>query len=237
MALASFPLIVERWKISKLYHLDYVRYRHLRDYLPEELFRVRLVAIEQHISAQYPQVWMDTYLFAIAISMVGVAAAISIMARASNLSVWYPLLILIIPAAIAIFNTRRRNTYRRRLARYYDSLQGLLKELNSQDVNRHIKWSLRRLRETDNAEDMVLKPPLALYNINFIIVVSQIDTVTEFAGENLPAYNTSMMDVVLDIGPRDGQTSNYSSHPLPPAYHASIEMSAVRQPPPAYPAP
>ncbi|CAO3702516.1 unnamed protein product [Rhizopus stolonifer] len=236
MVLASFPLIVKRWNKSKLYHGDYAQYRHLRDYLPEELFKTRLIAIEQHISAQYPQVWIDTYLFLAAILLVAVAAAISIVARASDLSVWYPLIILIAPAIIAFFTTRRRNTYYIRLGRYYDSLQGLLKEINSQDVTRQIKWSFRRLRESDMADDMILKPPLTLYNINFIIDISQIDTVTELGHDNLPAYDTSMMDVVLDMGPSDQQPGSQQPHPLPPAYQASIEMSAVRQPPPAYPA-
>lgn len=69
-------------------------------------------------------------------------------------------------------------------------------------------------------------------------------------GEHLPAYDTSMMDVVLDIGPEaeraPGNISDYiiqvpqaavarRAHPLPPAYEQEepVEMDPIH-PPPAY---
>lgn len=190
--------------------------------MTEESFITRLTAIDQHVSAQYPQIWIDTWLFLIAILLVALAAAISIVARATDLSVWYPLIILLAPAMIAFITTRRRNTYYIRLGRYYESLQTLLKEINSQDVTKQIKWTFRRPKESDMASDMALSLPLTTYNINFVIDVSQIDTVTELAHENLPAYDTSTRDIVLDMGPS------------PPAY-PTLEMTNVQPPPPAYP--
>lgn len=120
-------------------------------------------------------------------------------------------------------------------------------------MTRQIKWSFRRLRDTDTALSLHLPLPLRHYNINFVIEVNQIDTETELAeeGELLPAYDTSMMDIVLDIGPeaehRPEMVSRplpvaerrVSSHPLPPAYeneganHEAIQLQPV-QPPPAY---
>ncbi|CAO3676046.1 unnamed protein product [Rhizopus stolonifer] len=191
------------------------------------------------MSAEFPQIWIETYLFIVAIVLVALAAAISIVARATDLSVWYPLLILLAPAIIAFFTTRRRNTYYTRLSQYYDSLQTLLKELNSQDVTRQIKWSFRRLKETDTAFDLALSPPITFYNINLVIDASQINTENELAqgGETLPAYDTSMMDIVLDMGPTTQEPRiSAQRHPLPPAYDPSaIEMRSVQQPPPAYP--
>jgi hypothetical protein len=137
--------------------------------------------------------------------------------------------------------------------------------MNSLDVTRQIKWSFRRLRDTDTPTSLLLSGPLSRYSINFVIEVIQIDTEVELAeeGETLPAYDTSMMDVVLDVGPEaelqaPGNRSEYItpppqasitsngrvmlSHPLPPAYehdehnnnnHESIEMGPVH-PPPAY---
>ncbi|ORE06752.1 hypothetical protein BCV72DRAFT_119542 [Rhizopus microsporus var. microsporus] len=236
MALASFPLIIRRWRRSNLHYGDYAQYSRLREYLTEELFITRLTAIEQHVAKEYPQIWIDTYLFLIAILLVAVAAAISIVARAANAGLWYPLIILLVPAMIAFFTTRRRNTYYIRLARYYDSLQSLLKELNSQDVTRQIKWTFRRPRDTDTSAELLLKQPLSAYNINFVIDISQVDTETELAqeGEALPAYDTSMMDIVLDIGPENVREQS-TGHPLPPSYDRSIEMGDIQQPPPAYP--
>lgn len=95
--------------------------------------------------------------------------------------------------------------------------------------------------------------PLRHYNINFVIEANQIDTEAELAegGETLPAYDTSMMDIVLDIGPEAEQRPEMisrplptterrvSSHPLPPAYeHEGVDHEAIQlqpvQPPPAY---
>ncbi|KAI9253154.1 hypothetical protein BY458DRAFT_522162 [Sporodiniella umbellata] len=240
MALASFPLVNKRWSRSKLHYGDYAQYSHLREYITEDVFLTRLESIEQHVLAEFPQVWIETYLFIVAIALVALAAAISIVARATDLSVWYPLLILIAPAIIAFYTTRRRNTYYGRLGQYYDSLQSLLKEINSQDVTRQIKWSFRRPRDTDTALSLVLKPPLGFYNINLVIDVSQINTENELAqgGEALPAYDTSMMDIMLDMGPNTHEPRlSAPAHPLPPAYDPSpIEMRAVQQPPPVYPA-
>ncbi|CEP07270.1 hypothetical protein [Parasitella parasitica] len=118
-----------------------------------------------------------------------------------------------------------------------------LKELNSLDVTRQVKWSLRRLRDGDTASTLQLRPPLSRYHINFIIDVIQINTENELAqdGEMLPAYGRSMMDIVLDIGPEmqqaPGNRSNYislrmqtSPHPLPPAYEHQ-ELSPAHPPP------
>lgn len=124
-------------------------------------------------------------------------------------------------------------------------MQSCLKELNSLDVTRQVKWSFRRLRENDTAIALHLRPPLSRHHINFVIDIIQINTENELAqeGEVLPAYHTSMMDVVLDIGPEmeqaPGNRSNYISvqmptstisHPLPPAYEHH-ELEPVHPPP------
>lgn len=256
MALASFPMIIRRWRRSKLFSGDYAQYTQLREYLPEDIFLSRMDALEKHTIKEYPHIWIDTYLFLTAIMFVIATAAFSIIARAANLSMWYPLIMLSVPAVIAYFTTKRRNAYYRRLASYYEALQSVLKEFNSLDVTRQIKWSFRRLRDTDTALAMHLPHSLDRYNINFVIEVIQIDTETELAeeGEILPAYDTSMMDIVLDIGPETEQrvdgaspplsqaarsSGTISSHPLPPAYEndgpnqVSIELQPI-QPPPAY---
>lgn len=85
---------------------------------------------------------------------------------------------------------------------------------------------------------------MARYHINFVVDIIQINTENELAneGETLPAYQTAMMDVVLDIGPEmeqaPGNRSNYisvrmpssSASPLPPAYEHH-ELEPVHPPP------
>lgn len=101
--------------------------------MTEESFITRLTAIDQHVSAQYPQIWIDTWLFLIAILLVALAAAISIVARATDLSVWYPLIILLAPAMIAFITTRRRNTYYIRLGRVSFLVKGKEEKTNKKD--------------------------------------------------------------------------------------------------------
>jgi hypothetical protein len=84
-----------------------------------------------------------------------------------------------------------------------------------------------------------------------VVDINQINLENEISqeGEILPAYDTSMMDVVLDIGPAvqraPGNTSEYISrpltttdsgvlaHPSPPEYDrdSSIELATITPPP------
>lgn len=73
--------------------------------------------LEQHVLKEYPHVWIDTILFFIAVVFVILTAAFSIVARAANLSLWYPLIVLVVPAVIAFFTTRRRNSYYEKLSK------------------------------------------------------------------------------------------------------------------------
>jgi hypothetical protein len=73
--------------------------------------------LDTHILNEYPHIWIDTYLFFVAILFVVGAAAFSIIARAVDLSMWYPLIMLLIPGIIAYFTTKRRNVYYKKLAR------------------------------------------------------------------------------------------------------------------------
>ncbi|KAG2207395.1 hypothetical protein INT47_006870 [Mucor saturninus] len=252
MALATFPLIIRRWKRSILFSGDYAQYTQLREYLPEDIFLARIEALDSHVLKEYPHVWLDTYLFFIAICFVIATAAFSIIARAAQISMWYPLIMLLIPATIGFVTTRRRNTYYKKLAAYYESLQIVLKEFNSIDVTQQIKWSFRRLRDTDTHSSMHLVSRLSKQNINFVVEIVQINMENELLeeGEHLPAYDTSMMDIVLDIGPEAERVPGNMSeciiqvppttlprraHPLPPAYEQEepVEMGPVH-PPPAY---
>ena len=73
-------------------------------------------ALEKHVYKEYPHIWVDTYLFFTAIVFVIAAAAFSVVARAANLSMWYPLAMLAAPALIAYYTTVRRNAYYKKLS-------------------------------------------------------------------------------------------------------------------------
>lgn len=67
-----------------------------------------MASLQRVIRNKYPHAWVDTYLFSVAVLLVITAAVFAIIARAYNLALWYPLLILIVPALIAYWTTRRR---------------------------------------------------------------------------------------------------------------------------------
>lgn len=76
--------------------------------------------LNSHMYTQYPHIWIDTYLFFTAVMFVIGAATFSIIARAVNLSMWYPLIMLLIPGIIAYFTTKRRNVYYKKLANVWN---------------------------------------------------------------------------------------------------------------------
>ncbi|KAI8880565.1 hypothetical protein K501DRAFT_224549 [Backusella circina FSU 941] len=243
MVLAAFPLIIRRWKRSNIHSVSYDQYTQLAEYLTEDIFQARIKALEENVKKEYPHVYIDSVLFGVAILLVIVAAVFSIASRAVGISLWYPLLILIVPACIGLYTTRRRNTYYKRLEKYYSKLHVVLKEFNTQDVTRQVKWVFRTLKDTDTAASMHLEAPISKYYINFVINVVQINTETELASEGdiLPAYGNRNADVVLDVAPEpnpeeSGDRLSSTSH-LPPAYertsYESCELEPL-QPPPAY---
>lgn len=118
-----------------------------------------------------------------------------------------------------------------------------MKEFNTQDVTRQVKWVFRTLKDTDTAASMHLKAPISKYYINFVINVVQINTETELASEGdiLPAYGNENADVVLDVAPEpSAEESAGTLHVYsPPAYERTsyesceLELEPL-QPPPAY---
>lgn len=84
--------------------------------LPTDIFIERFNTLDKHVLEEYPHVWIDTYLFFTAICFVIATAAFSIVARAADLSMWYPLIMLLIPTVIGFITTRRRNKYYKKLA-------------------------------------------------------------------------------------------------------------------------
>ncbi|KAI8972349.1 hypothetical protein BDB01DRAFT_810349 [Pilobolus umbonatus] len=239
MSLASFPLIVSRWKKSYLYYAPYSEYTQLSEYMTEDNFNARLKTLNDNIIKGFPHIYIDSYLFLAAVTLVLIAAIFSIVARAVDLSLIYPLVILLMPIFITLYTTRRRNRQFRNLSVYEQTLQHCLDELNMQDAPHQIKWVARRQRENDTSGTFHLKQPLSRFNVNMVIDIQQIYPETAYRGEVLPTYDTSMMDIVLAIGPTDTNLNRSSDcitlHTLPPAYEndQSIELQPT-QPPPVY---
>ncbi|CAO3589472.1 unnamed protein product [Absidia cylindrospora] len=261
MGLAEFALISRKWKPAVLMLKSTNDYSSLLEYIAPNELESRLNTISSLVQNSYPQIWIDTYLFVLAIFFVLFAAAFSIALQATasqREKLWYPLLILIVPVIIAFWTSRRRSEYYERLKIFNELLQKYLKEFNSTDMTRQIKWQHRRLREDDTAEALALPGPLSRWQVVMIIEVIQIDPEDIYPLANgmdvvLPSYNAAADDIVLDIGPLDRmdrhpmeeQDIGLDAHTHPPQYtHTSpspqprqelIELSSISpSSPPTY---
>ena len=67
--------------------------------------------ITRLVLREFPHVCLDSHLFVLALALVIAAAIFAIAARALSIAMWYPLCILLIPAIIAYWTTRRRGLY------------------------------------------------------------------------------------------------------------------------------
>ncbi|ORZ02843.1 hypothetical protein BCR43DRAFT_482264 [Syncephalastrum racemosum] len=204
MPLAAFALVVSRYKPTRLVVDDYAAYRQLREYLPREIFDMRIETLRLLVRREYPGLWPDTYMFMVAIALVIATAAFSIVARGLDISMWYPLLILIAPALLAYWTTRRRGMHYLRVSRFQDSLTTCLKEMTTQDIPRQVKWDFRRPRHTDTSEELHLRESIGQYAIALIIEAFQLDPEVDLVqqrGDILPSYVAASNDVLLALGP------------------------------------
>ncbi|KAL0092583.1 hypothetical protein J3Q64DRAFT_1818740 [Phycomyces blakesleeanus] len=204
MALGLFVIVIRRWNSTKLIHGPYQSYNQLAEYLPEETFNERMAVIQELTHRTYPHLWPNTLLFAGSVALVVFAAVFAVVANAIRLSLWYPLLILIVPGIMGFWSSRRRSRHPERVEQYHNELKDCLKIMSFEDYGRQIKWGFRRLRESDNIQELCLGTSPKTWNIDLVIEVIQIDpeaTVNQDIGEALPLYGLVAQDVVLEIGP------------------------------------
>ncbi|KAI9309376.1 hypothetical protein BJ944DRAFT_18112 [Cunninghamella echinulata] len=254
MVLAKFALVSRRWRPACIVHKKYEEYPLL---MPAETIQQRMDTIKELVHKAYPKIWIDSYLFLIAIFFVIGAAVFSIALQQSSpedkRNLWYPLMVLLVPASIAFWTSRRRSVYYRQIGQFHEHLQICLKELTVLDTARQIKYQSRRPRDDDLTEQLNVP---GHWHITLIIEIVQIDPENINQHDDiLPHYNSAVQDIVLDMAPIDSlprhtseqhyhQQMNSSqpclSYPLPPEYDDStrrteaIELSATPTSPPRY---
>ncbi|KAI9006263.1 hypothetical protein CLU79DRAFT_572471 [Phycomyces nitens] len=233
MALGLFVIVIQRWRSTKLIHGPYQSYAQLGEYLSEEIFNERMAAIQELTHKKYPHVWPNTLLFAGSVALVVLAAVFAIVANAIGLSLWYPLLILIIPGLMGFWSSRRRSRQIGRLEQYRDELKDCLKVMSFEDYGRQVKWGFRRLRQSDDIQTLCLGNTTKSFNIDLVIEAIQIDpeaTIHHDIGEALPLYDLAAQDVVLEIGPamQEYNTGNEAVDELPD-YHPPETQGPLSQ--------
>ncbi|KAJ8654091.1 hypothetical protein O0I10_010302 [Lichtheimia ornata] len=254
MPLAVFALVIHRYRPSRLVIAPYESYPQLAEYLPKDQFDSHMLTLRQLVRKEYPNIYPDTYMFMSAIGFVIATAAFSIVARGLEISMWYPLLILVAPAILAYWTTRRRSIHYIKINNFQEHLQQCLKDLSELDRPHQVRWDYRRLRDYDTARDLHLPPPLNNWSISLVIEAVQIDPEAEViargmtGGDTLPSYGAATHDVVLDMGP-DLQCDD-DRHPLesmremdvtdqqrilPPSYLEASSSSPSPSSPPTQP--
>ncbi|CDS11193.1 hypothetical protein LRAMOSA03456 [Lichtheimia ramosa] len=229
--------------------------------LPKDQFDSHMATLRQLVRKEYPNIYPDTYMFMSAIGFVIATAAFSIVARGLEISMWYPLLILVAPAILAYWTTRRRSVHYIKMNNFQEHLQQCLKDISELDRPHQVRWDYRRLRDYDTARDLHLPPPVSNWSISLVIEAVQIDPETEvlargmMGADTLPSYGAATHDVVLDMGPDLQCDDDYRLQPmremdvtdqpiLPPSYREASSSSPTQQqqqqqplpvqPPPAY---
>ncbi|CAO3629527.1 unnamed protein product [Cunninghamella blakesleeana] len=222
--------------------------------MPAETIKERINTIQDIVLKSYPKIWIDSYLFLVAIIFVIGAAAFSIALQQTSdgsHNLWYPLLVLLVPASIAFWTSRRRGVYYRQIGEFHEQLINCLKELTVLDTTRQIKYRSRRPRDDDLTDQLGVPTQ---WHISMIIEISQVDPEDiNHQDEILPHYNSAAQDIVLDIAPIDhlprhaseqnstnNATQPYSTFLPPPEYDDStrrtetIELSNTATSPPQY---
>ncbi|KAG2189033.1 hypothetical protein INT44_004175 [Umbelopsis vinacea] len=121
--------------------------------LPRETFHARTKELRQLVRRKYPSSHWDYYIFLLAILSVIASAAFSLVARAAGVSMWYPLLLLVFPAILSLWTSRRRSTMVYRIKEFEKTLKSHLGDLNKRDASQHhLKWTVRRATRSDRVE-------------------------------------------------------------------------------------
>ncbi|KAJ2956193.1 hypothetical protein NQZ79_g7919 [Umbelopsis isabellina] len=171
-------VITQRWRPPRVLHDRHENLAVLFEFLPRETFDARIKELRHLVRKKYPSSHLDYYIFALAIIFVIASAAFSLVARAAGVSMWYPLILLLFPASLSLWTSRRRATMVNRVKEFEKSFRSYLGDLNKRDASQHqIKWSVRRASRHDRT---------AMGNACLVIELAQCDPESEV--DALPLY-------------------------------------------------
>ncbi|KAI8379414.1 uncharacterized protein BYT42DRAFT_485061, partial [Radiomyces spectabilis] len=160
--------------------------------LSKEEYLDRMQQLQVLVRTTCPSNHIDYYIFVFAISCIICSAAFSLIARSADISMWYPLILLLIPALLSFWTSRRRSTMLVRIKEFERSLKQILREFTKTDSLSRLRWSFRRPTPEDAVPSQYGSARLCL-----IIELAQLDPElgTYFADHNdgLPSYQTALL--------------------------------------------
>ncbi|KAI7857480.1 hypothetical protein BDC45DRAFT_603524 [Circinella umbellata] len=203
--ITNMSIINMRWQPPRIWFEDNEQTTLLGDILPKEVFGSRLEQLNQLVRTKCPSSHVESYVFIFIITCIVCSAGFSLAARSTSISMWYPLVLLIVPAALSFWTSRRRATLVYRIKKFEQELKQALQEFNEKD---QIIWSFRR-----PSSDDPLPSKLRTARLCLIIELTQPD-------EDLPSYQAAVTDVVSPI---------YYTRGLPPPSYSEANIREVQQ--------
>ncbi|KAG2196641.1 hypothetical protein INT46_002349 [Mucor plumbeus] len=203
--IACFYIVSLRWKPPKLIIKDESNIiTSLSSFIPQTLIESRIEQLNCLVQNQCPSHHIDFYIFTIAVLCVICSAIFTFIARSLNISMWCPLLLLLIPTALSFWTSKRRSTLIVKIKEFESALKKTLYEYTATDQN--IKWSLQRV-PVDEA-------PCTSVRFCLVIHIKELDPEMVYVGEELPSYQAALNTANIFNPP------SYHELPVPP--HAVV---------------
>ncbi|CAO3623863.1 unnamed protein product [Mucor hiemalis] len=177
------------------------------------LAKARIQHIERLVRNHCPSYHIDFYIFLLAVICIICSAIFTFIARSLNISMWCPLLLLLVPTGLSFWTSKRRSKLMIKIKEFESRLKKTLYEFNTDDTSHHIIWSVERIP--------IEQAPIRSTRFCLKIYITKLDNemggIFDINGEELPSYQQASTTTALLI-------------PSPPP---SYELSLIRPPEPA----
>ncbi|KAI8879617.1 hypothetical protein K501DRAFT_256493 [Backusella circina FSU 941] len=148
--------------------------------LPKTLVEARIDQLRTLVQDHCPSHHVDFYIFVVAILCVICSAIFTFVARSLSISMWCPLLLLLIPTGLSFWTSKRRSMLLVRIK----ELKQTLKEFTKNDSSHRVGWSFQRVHP-DNA-------PCASTRFCLMIMITELDSEMGLNAEELPSYQAAL---------------------------------------------
>ncbi|OAD04722.1 hypothetical protein MUCCIDRAFT_108555 [Mucor lusitanicus CBS 277.49] len=189
---ACFYIVSLRWKPPKMIMLDEANViSGLSSFIPQAVAEARVEQLNRLVANQCPSHHVDFYVFTIAVLCVICSAIFTFVARSLHISMWCPLLLLLIPTALSFWTSKRRSTLIVKIKEFESALKKTLYEYTATDQN--LKWTLQRV-PIDEA-------PCTSVRFSFVIHITELDPEMVYVGEELPSYQAALLNTATPFHP------------------------------------
>ncbi|ORZ03498.1 hypothetical protein BCR43DRAFT_520634 [Syncephalastrum racemosum] len=211
-------------------------------WIPETAYSERLLRLEHLVRHECPSSHVDYYVFCFVITCVMCSAGFSLAAQSADISMWYPLILLLIPAGLSFWTSRRRGRLGYRVNQFECTLKQTLREFNKVDCNAYnVHWSFRRPAPTDpDTPHLVLRSSWRLclvIQVASTTIHTHRDNSTSISSistsnEELPSYQSALLAnstsnmTVVDMNPFSPEhAQSSSSYRLPPPSYSQTDVT------------